>query len=281
MKRAKLLTISMVMVLTVSVLAVAVNLPDEKQESSDVDLSYKYPGKEIVLARNRSADKSELRDLGVEPVFDSTYGLYVSGTEQDIDNLTAEYRVRELHNRTTLSINRWHVYDFVDEEPDLNESLMIDGYEEGEKGLYIVHFVGELSRETESVLWDLGCRRVAGLDNYAKVVLMNSSLEDDVISQDFVDWVGYYHPGFKLNPYLDQGEIIIDIRGFKDREAVNDTVDEIRKYADVDDVQKVDLFEFIYEYNVYASIDSTSDLHEIAKIPAVFSIHDKPKREPK
>ena len=164
---------------------------------------------QLVLIRDvgESEDISDLEEAG--DVLDR-YGRYVllETSDSAIEKLEYNYGIDMLENRNRLNI-KGHEFDTNEEYPDLDPELMIDEYEPGTEGLYIVDMIGPVNPEWRRELEELGVEVINYQPNYAYEVSMTPEKADKVEGLFFVDWVGVYQPAFKLAEDIEPGNISV------------------------------------------------------------------------
>ncbi|MFP3872443.1 MAG: S8 family serine peptidase, partial [Candidatus Aenigmatarchaeota archaeon] len=205
---------------------------------------------ETILIRDVSQEK--LETLKNEPdikVIDH-YGRYVllETIRGKILELGRNHEMDRLENRNELSV-KGHSFNTNEGYPDFDEDLMIDGYEKGEKGIYIVDMMGPVNPEWREELESMGVEIINYQPNYAYEVVMTPEQADQVEEMFFVDWVGIYQPGFKLAEDLEPGSVSIE------------TVDGSRVITEVKD--EADLKDFAKMNEVYyISNQEEFELHD-------------------
>ncbi len=164
---------------------------------------------DIVLMRDIREDEdiSFLEDFG--EVLDR-YGMYVmvEVSETDIEEFEEKYIIDKLEHRNRLNV-KGHEFDTREGYPDFDSDLMIEGYEPGTEGIYIVDMIGPVNSEWREELESMGVEIINYQPNYAYEVVMTPELAEKVEEKFFVDWVDVYQPGFKLAEDLRSGEINI------------------------------------------------------------------------
>ncbi|MFW5953349.1 MAG: hypothetical protein ACOCSJ_04230, partial [Candidatus Natronoplasma sp.] len=164
--------------------------------------------KEVVLVRE--GQEEELRNFDIETL--DAYGKYslVEMYSDEIEGMKERgIEIKELPGRTEISV-KGHTFDVLEEEPDLDPNLMIDGYEQGEEGLYLVHMLGPVNPEWRKTLEEKGVNIINYVPNYAYEVKMTPEQAEEVEDLFFVDWVGIYQPGFKLAEDVEPG--LVDVK---------------------------------------------------------------------
>ncbi|MCK5659925.1 MAG: S8 family serine peptidase, partial [Methanosarcinales archaeon] len=82
------------------------------------------------------------------------------------------------------------------------DMLFISQYPVDVEGYYIVQFSGYIQEEWKQAVRDTGAIIFDYVPNNAFVVQMNSSAKSQVESLDVVQWVGIYHPSYRISPAL-------------------------------------------------------------------------------
>ena len=113
-----------------------------------------------------------------------------------------------LPGRTELSV-KGHQFDVNEGMPDFPEELTIDGYESGEKGIYLVNMIGPIHSEWRARLESRGIEIINYVPNYAYEVKMTPEWAERVEDLEFVEWVDIYQPGFKLAEDVEPGMITV------------------------------------------------------------------------
>ncbi len=134
------------------------------------------------------------------------YGSYllvdVSG-EKTIESLErTSLEIDTLPNRTDISV-KGHGFDIFDEEPRISSDLKLESYKPGEEGRYIVHMLGPINPEWRESLENKDVNIINYVPNYAYEVTMTPEKAEKIKEFSFVDWVGIYHPGYKLQSDID------------------------------------------------------------------------------
>jgi parallel beta-helix repeat protein len=119
-------------------------------------------------------------------------------------------RIRDIPKRTTIYLNDY-VFDFRQEEPAIPEDLKTDPYTFDSHRTFIVHFVGPIPNEWIDALKSTGATLINYVPNFAYQVMMTPKQKAEVESLPFIDWVGDYHPAYKISPELDSKNISISL----------------------------------------------------------------------
>lgn len=198
-KNAKLLSFLLALLLVLASLSVAAVLFAEEEGtrivlfriegdedidrigSSGANLLHGYPGFALVELTGR--EENELNSQGIA-VYD------------------------RLPGRTHIYVNGYR-FDFTREEPSLPGELTTKGYEPGVPGLYIVHTLGPVASDWRPTIENSGGQVLNYMHNHAYLVRMTPEAASKVEDLYFVDWVGFYHPGYKIQDGTGPGLINI------------------------------------------------------------------------
>ncbi len=124
--------------------------------------------------------------------------VLVSISENERDELiNTGFSVQDIPNRTVLSVKEY-TFDINEGYPDFPDELLIDEYEPGTSGIYLVHTLGPVHSSWRQSMLEMGVEVINYVPNYAYEVRMTPDLAAEVEDLYFVDWVGIYQPGFKL-----------------------------------------------------------------------------------
>jgi len=212
-----------------------------------------------IVEVNGRTDISILNEHHVDVI--DRYGTYalIDAVEETFESLeNSGLEVNTLPKRTTLNIKGME-FDFTEGKPDIPDELRIEGYESGTEGQYIVHMLGPIAPEWRSQLEEKGVDVMNYLPNYAYRVWMSPEMAEKVEDLYFVDWVGIYHPYYKLNTGLEPGTVEIGFvetdEGLKERIS--------SKGVEIDSF--VDLRYRNAGYQMVADVYEEETLHEIAR----------------
>jgi hypothetical protein len=168
-----------------------------------------------------------------------------------------------LPHRTMLFVGDM-IFDGTMGEPDIPDELRVDEYDSDEYGLYIVHMIGPIAFGWRPALEKAGVKVLNYVHNFAYRVLMTPEQKADVLDLYFVDWVGVYHPYYKLQSDLKPGIVTIGmVPGVHPQSlaTVRENVAVLSEGVVGDD-----------EYLFIAEIPSTQTLHGLARINDVLYI---------
>ncbi len=215
---------------------------------------------DIVLVR--TSDSNELNNL--ETLGASILESYESFALVEIDPAVIPQAERMgisidmMEHRTTLYV-RDQAFDFTQGEPSMPDSLQLSEYESGVQGQYILHMIGPVASSWRPTLESMDVEVLNYIPNYAYRVRMTPERAREVSELYFVDWVGIYHPYYKLQPGLNHGLVeILLLPGASDESirSVRDTVPVI-SFEEFDNG----------EYYLTALVPSEEVIHNLAVIP--------------
>ncbi|MFO7793279.1 MAG: S8 family serine peptidase [Candidatus Saliniplasma sp.] len=222
---------------------------------------------DIVMVRieeETDIDAVKRHDLNILEQYDNY--VLVRASEEDVDQLSGRgLGIKRLPARTEISV-KGHNFDIREGTPEFSEDLMIDDYESGEEGQYIVHMLGPIADNWRPTLEDKGVQVLNYVHNYGYRVRMTPEMAEEVSELYFVDWVGIYQPEYKLEQGLKKG--VIDIGMVPD--ASMDSLGEIREKVPILSLDEVS----DGEIKIRTIVDSEETLHEIAKIRDVSYISE-------
>jgi len=164
-------------------------------------------------------------------------------------------------------------FDFTEGEPEMSDTLRLDGYEQGTEGLYIVHMLGPISSGWRRALDEMDVQVLNYVSNHAYRVRMTPEKAREVEELEFIDWVGIYHPHYKLRSDLEPG--LLRIGTVPDGEALSDIR---RKASVISYVERVDgSFSIIAEVNRHESFQKIARLNDVLYIKqyTVPELHDE------
>ncbi len=171
--------------------------------------------------------------------------------------------VDRMEHRTNLYV-RDQKFDFTRGEPEIPSSLRVDEYAPGVKGQYIVHTIGPIAQGWVPTLEDMGVQIMHYMPNYAYRVRMTPESAREVSELYFVDWVGIYHPYYKLQPGLEPGITEIGLAPGASRESLAT----VRESTTVIDFVRL----HNGEYYFIAFVRSREALHRLVNIVDVSFI---------
>ena len=171
--------------------------------------------------------------------------------------------VDPMHQRTTIHV-RGTTFDFTEGEIQIPPELRVDDYAAGETGQYIVHMLGPIASVWRDTLEDMGVEIMHYMSNHAYRVLMTPEIAGQVEQLGFVDWVGFYHPYYKIQPGLESGRVQITTVPGAEFEVVNG--------MNVHSVERL----VQGSYMISGEVFSPEILYEIARSPSVDHIAAQP-----
>jgi hypothetical protein len=158
--------------------------------------------------RNRTAVWGFLAAaLAVSFVLSAWPGAGVSGESNGIH--VAEAGTRQDEYNTTISVNGY-VFNITEGEPELPPDLVAQPPESGEIGLYIIHFSSMISQEIDDAIEALNITIAGSLPFHAYKAHMTPEQSQLAENLSFVDWVGLYHPAYKISRDLDPDQLKLE-----------------------------------------------------------------------
>lgn len=115
------------------------------------------------------------------------------------ESASGQFQPEPLGGANLVLLSNGIVIDTDRPEPDLPQALTIKGYEPGRPGYYLVQFAGPIQEAWKRDLSDRGVKFLWYLPNYAFVVRMDPSLENQARMHPAVRWVGLYQPAYKIS----------------------------------------------------------------------------------
>ncbi len=130
-------------------------------------------------------------------------------TEKEKNTLEERgFSVRELPSRTEITVGGL-TFD-IEDGPDLPSDMRTDGYDPGQEGLYLVHMLGPINPEWRNEIEENGVEVINYVPNHAYEVKMTPETAEEIEEYDFVDFVGPYHPAYKLPEDIETGKVRAD-----------------------------------------------------------------------
>jgi subtilisin family serine protease len=112
------------------------------------------------------------------------------------------------------------------------ESYLPSNLKTEKSDYYLVHCTGPVYSEYKSKLIEAGATVYSYISNYTFVVRMDEATKNDVTRFDFVDWIGFYQPAYKISgqPEFEnlQGRREITVVLYPDAE-FNDVIEFLQK----------------------------------------------------
>ncbi|MEF8874798.1 MAG: S8 family serine peptidase, partial [Candidatus Thermoplasmatota archaeon] len=228
--------------------------------------------KEIVLIRGVDSDRlDQICDMRRVDLVDQ-YGSFalVETGEKKVSNLKKEFDINRLDHRNHLRV-KGNRFDTTEGYPDFGSDLMIDEYQPGKEGLYIIDMIGPVSPEWRNMLEERGVDIINYVSNYGFEAMMTPETAKYVEELFFVDWVGIYQPGFKLADDLKEGTVNIILA----EEPKRETMKELEEKVELLLVNDLATFGTLAR----AEIKDESIFPEIARMEDVYRIsnYEEPK----
>jgi len=138
------------------------------------------------------------------------YGTHtlVRASEDSYDLLKEKYNAERLNHRNELHI-KGHVIDTTECLDEQGIGSDSNAYDPSTEGLYIVDMIGPVNPDWRDALEEEGVKIVNYVPNYAYIVSMTREEAEAVEDKFFVDWVGIYHPVFKIDQDIEPGRVNI------------------------------------------------------------------------
>ncbi|MDD4307295.1 MAG: S8 family serine peptidase [Thermoplasmata archaeon] len=110
-----------------------------------------------------------------------------------------------------------YTFDINHGEPAMPPNLIAKEPASGEQGLYIVHCIGPIMQEWADGITNLGGEIITYVADNSYEVKMTPEQADSILLADYVDWVGLYHPAYKVSQDIIGSEVIVTLnnRGSK------------------------------------------------------------------
>ncbi|MBS3817219.1 MAG: PQQ-binding-like beta-propeller repeat protein [Candidatus Thermoplasmatota archaeon] len=204
-KRVLVLIVTILMVSSsAGTLIVLADGENPANRTSDVDKRIV----KIEVGSERASELSKEEDIEILQKYES-FALVKTSLEQ-ADRLEKKgLNVNRLPHRDIINI-KGHEFK-IDEGPQISQDMKIESYDKGEKGTYIIHMLGPVHPDWNEKLQSNGVELVDYVSNYAYVVRTTPRKKEQVEEFDFIDWVGYYHPAYKLDEGLKEGKVSINL----------------------------------------------------------------------
>ncbi len=224
---------------------------------------------DIVLVKvDGVQDVSRIESFGMDII--DRYGHYalVQGTGpriKDIQNSGLE--VNLLKDRTVLSV-KGHKFEMNKGPSDIPAKLMAGNYDPEVRGRYIVHMLGPVNPEWRDTLDSKDVEIVNYIPNFAYHVRMKPEMKNEIMDLEFVDWIGLYHPGYKLKPDVQPGEIEAFVSKSSTTKSSLQEVSEY--YAETPTLTKTSTG----DYKLKGQVSSMENIENIAKNLDVYWVNN-------
>jgi hypothetical protein len=159
----------------------------------------------------------------------------------------------------------------------LPPDLIAQPPESGEIDLYIIHFSGSINQEIDDALEGLNITIAGSVPWHAYTVRMTPEQALEAENLSFVDWVGFYHPAYKLSPDLEPEQLDLKVQ-LTGPEISDEAIQEVRSkfdsiewegYTTASAVSKIG-------YVFQGTLSSSEAKIEIARNPYVHYIYPIP-----
>jgi len=183
---------------------------------SEVPEASSAEGELIMVDVSNNEDLKGLSDFDIVDHYGQK--ALIRADELERDRLLDEgFHIDELPARTKISV-RGYEFDVFEGEPDISSNMKIDSYPSGEEGLYLIHMLGPINPEWNQELRDKGVDIINYVPNYAYEVSMTPEQAEMVEDLFFVDWVGIYHPAYRMPDDIEPGLVNARFINEPDRE---------------------------------------------------------------
>jgi hypothetical protein len=119
--------------------------------------------------------------------YEGLYGVIRGGTIH-------QFTPQSYGNADWLYFSNGIEFNVREGEPELPENLTLD-----KSNYYIVHCAGPVYPEYVRIFESAGAKAYSYVPNYAFVVKMDEIIKNEILNLEFVDWVGIYHPAYKIS----------------------------------------------------------------------------------
>lgn len=165
----------------------------------------------VIVERNTNEYLNIHSFLGVKIVYEYDAEVLLRMDLTTLDSLKKQgVKVRELPNRTTLYVSDY-VFDFWQGEPSIPKELKADPNSFDFHRIFLVHFLGPIANEWIDEMMAAGATVINYVPNFAYLVMMTPKQKAAVELLPFVDWVGDYHPAYKISPELATENVSISL----------------------------------------------------------------------
>ena len=217
-------------------------------------------------------DVQALRDAGANVIVDYGNGVVLTRVTKTqaigLENMgfeTDDYAERTM----VFTGSSQYVFDSSKGEPQMDANLVHQGYAAGAQGRYFVQFVGPAMSDWEQAVEDQGANVELWVGGNLVLVTMDSNTKAKVKSLPIVEWVGVYHPAYKIASEEANAEGDVFVSAY-----VYDNADLMKVASDIAEmgisIKQVDAS---YGY-VWLTCDATM-LPSIAQIEEVMTILHK------
>ncbi len=205
-------------------------------------------------------------DLSSVPGFDVIYDYgdasLVSADISVMNKIPDDLVLSPLSERNHVYLNGYD-FDVLAGEPDIPDYLRSEAPSAGEEQLYVVHMIGPIPQEWTDAVESAGGEIITYIQNNAYEVRMTQKEKETVESYDFVNWVGYYHPAYRISPNLDTGDMIEVL--FTPSASYDDAVfSEARNLMNTADASST-----VHGYRLTGHVSSLDDVYSLAALDEV------------
>jgi len=207
-----IVTFLITLVLIISVLNTAIAFGLGVRDGRDGDQQ-----SEVIIIHKEVIDMEELYEEESYDVIEEYESFIIVKVSEEDKNTLQEKgaAIENLENRDLVTLNSYS-FNTRYGEPVVPENLEIDEYTEGERGYYIVQFIGPIKNEWKEKLEtkDVELHEFRHRFNY--IVRMKPEIRKTIEDKEFVNWVGLYHPAYRIDQNLleKSNEVCVDISLF-------------------------------------------------------------------
>ena len=236
------------LLILLSLFAGGIGLAQENETSGSIVLVYAQTEEDMSLIERNEGEILERYENGV----------LISMDDKNLETLrNLGLEVNTLPKRTTIHVSGYE-FDFTEGEPDIPRNLRVEDYGPGVKGQYIVHMIGPIASSWRPTLERMDVDVLHYMHNYAYRVRMTPEQAKEVSELYFVDWVGIYHPAYKIQPGLEPGIVEVMLLSESSEGSIISLLEttDVIFFADV----------ATGEYYFKANVNSREKLHILANI---------------
>jgi hypothetical protein len=149
---------------------------------------------------------SDIQGMGMMVLADYASSVLVRVQNFDKESLKAYgYDIRELPDRTVTGRGNYY-FDSRLGDGSIPEHMRVNLRANPNYNLFIVQFVGPATSEWFDAIQMAGASVIEYLPHYSYLVEIDGQSAESVALMPFVQWVGVYHPAYKLGVDLDNGD---------------------------------------------------------------------------
>ncbi len=250
MNKIKTISIFVILMLLISGISILFSGTNAARNTASVE------SKEIFMIGDKGLDKD---DFDIEIITEYNDALLVKGDKRSVAKISSQYEIDRLKGRNKIYIKD---YSFnIRKGPELPEDMKIDGYDSEKEGMYILHMLGPIHPEWREEVESLGAKILNYVPNYAYHIKMTPEEKEKISTLDYVDWIGIYHPAYKLPKDIELGKV-----------RVSSTSSEYLRKTAIKPT--IELLSTSSGHNSVMSVNSQSSLKTLAKMKDIVYITD-------